>query len=308
MELRTLRYFVAVAEELHFGRAARRVNIAQPPLSQQIQKLESELGTQLLERTKRDVRLTPAGAMFLESARLILRQTQAAIAAVRETGTGLVGHLKIGLINTVSFHSQLFFALRQLRLQHPGVAVTLKIMNSAEQIMALETGQIHIGFVRMPVKSRSLVLETVLTERLFVALPPGHPLAGETGPIRTAELAQENFVLLPRSAGFGLSEHTLQLCKKAGFFPQVVQEVAEPQMLTGLVQAGFGVAFVPETTQALPRSGVVYRPLEPTETVDVAMAFPRTDKATGTEELLAILRDEHLGEEPPAGGLQTGGS
>ncbi len=291
MELRTLRYFVAVAEELHFGRAARRVNIAQPPLSQQIQRLEEELGTKLLERTKRMVRLTAAGEMFLESARLILRQTQAAVSAVRDAATGVVGQLSIGLINTVSFHPDVFVALHRFHERHPAVAVSLRIMNSADQVAALENGQIHIGFVRMPIKARSIVTATFLTERLFVALPPGHPLAGSDDPLRIDVLADQDFVLLPRSVGFGLSEHTLQLCKRAGFFPRIVQEVAEPQMLTGLVQAGFGVAFVPETSRRLPRDGVVYRPIDPPDSVEVAVAYPRNERARGSDEFLAVLSE-----------------
>lgn len=289
MELRTLRYFVAVAEELHFGRAARRVNIAQPPLSQQIQRLEVELGAKLLERTKRMVKLTPAGEMFLESARLILRQTQAAVAAVKAAGSGVVGQLSIGMINTTSFHPDVFVALHAFRQEYPGVALTLKIMTSAEQVSALEDGRIQLGFVRMPIKARSLTTRTVLTERLYVALPPGHRLAFSGDPIEVAELANEDFVLLPRSAGYGLSEHTLHLCKEAGFYPRIVQEVAEPQMLTGLVQAGFGAAFVPETSRRLPREGVVYRPITPSDTVDVAAVYPSKDRAAGTDEFIEVL-------------------
>ena len=274
MEFRTLRYFVAVAEELHFRHAAERVQIAQPALSQQIRKLEDQLGVKLFSRTKRSVALTPSGEFFLQAARSIIRQTDAAVAGVRAGREGVIGHLDIGLINAVDFRGQVFSVLREFRARCPGVAVTLKVMTSVEQIRALHRGEIQVGFVRLPIRDRSVVLETMLKEELLVALPPGHRLAKRNA-IRLAELANDPFVMLPRQAGFGLSDQCWRLCKQAGFSPTISQDASELQTMTGLVAAGFGVSLVPASGCMLPRRGVLYKPLRPTQTVEIAAAYSK---------------------------------
>lgn len=290
MDLRTLRYFVAVAEELHFGRAAQRLHMAQPPLSQQIRKLELELGVQLFTRNKRSVALTQPGEFLLESARLILLQTQTAVAGVRAAGKGLVGNLAIGLINAVTFQGEIFAVLREFRERHPGVATSLKVMTSVEQIAALQQGQIHLGFLRAPVHERTITAETIMTEELLVALPPQHPLAQREGPVHIRELSQEPFVMLPRSAGFGLSEQTLRICKRGGFIPHISQEASELQTLCGLVAAGFGISLVPSSALIVPIHGTVYKALEPSETLDTVAAYSAIGRPPALEAFLGILR------------------
>jgi len=289
MELRTLRYFVAVAEELHFGHAAERLHIAQPALSQQIRKLERQLGVQLLSRTKRRVTVTQPGAFLLEAARLILRQADAAVAGVQSARQGLIGRLGIGLITAVTFRGHVFNVLREFRERCPGVAVTLKVMTSVEQIRALHQGEIQIGFVRMPVNDASVALETVVREELLVALPRKHRLA-TAKTIRLADLADDRFVMLPRQAGFGLSAQSWDLCREAGFSPKISQDASELQTMTGLVAAGFGVSLVPASGCMLPRRGVVYRPLRPSQTVEIAAAYSKTSLSPALKAFLEMLR------------------
>jgi DNA-binding transcriptional LysR family regulator len=272
MELRTLRYFLAVAEELHFGRAARRVNIAQPPLSQQIRRLEAELGVQLFVRSKRRVSLTPQGTFLVQAARLLLRQADAAVAGVRAAAEGLVGHLALGLINAITFQGQAFSVLREFRKRYPGIAITLKVLTSVEQVRAIRQGDIDIGLLRLPIHDRSVTTEPLLTEELLAALPRTHRLA-RAKCVRLGDLADDDFVTLPGGTGFGLFEQTMALCREAGFTPRVTQDASELQTLSGLVAAGFGVALIPSSARRLPRPDVVYRPLLPTETVTIGAAY-----------------------------------
>ena len=289
MELRLLRYFVAVAEELHFGRAARRINIAQPPLSQQIRKLERELGAQLFVRSKRRVSLTASGEFLLEAARLILRQAEATVAGVRAAGRGVVGQLSIGLINAVTFHSHVFSVLRAFRQRCPGVAVTLKVMTSVEQIRGLAQGDIDVGLLRLPVRDKRIVTETILVEDLLVALPRGHRLVRSTAvPVR--DLANEPFVMLPGGTGFGLFEQTITLCRKAGFTPHIAQDASELQTMSGLVAAGFGVCLIPSSACRLPRRDVVYRPLSPPQQVEIGAAYSTAPMAPATKIFMELLR------------------
>jgi DNA-binding transcriptional LysR family regulator len=289
MELRTLRYFVAVAEELHFGRAALRVNIAQPPLSQQIRKLEQQLGVQLLTRSNRQVRLTEPGRFFLQAAKSILRQADAALAGVRAVGDAVVGEVAIGLINAVTFRGDVFSVVREFRRRYPGVAVTLKIMTSVEQVRAIRDDVIHVGFVRLPLNERALDVQPFLAEDLLVAVPRGHRLAAVRA-ITLSDLADEPFVMLPRGAGFGLSEQVMNLCKDAGFAPLIAQEASELQTISGLVAAGFGVSLIPSSACMLPRKEVVYRPLDPPQKVEIATVYMAEKLMPAGRAFLGVLR------------------
>lgn len=290
MELRTLRYFVAVAEELHFGRAAQRLNIAQPPLSQQIQKLERELNTQLLVRTKRMVALTPAGEFLLQSARAILQQARAAAAGVRAVGDGVFGTLNIAAINAFAAQGRIYEILGEFRRLHPGVATNLTLMTSVEALAALHTGTIDVAFVRAPIRDRTLASDTVMFEQLLAALPVSHPLAAGEGALSLVELRDEKFVMLPRSAGFGLSEQIMQLCKAAGFAPHVEHDARELPSLVGLVAAGFGVSLVPSSGLIAPPEGVVFRAISPSETVKTICVRRSDDTSRPLVEFVATVR------------------
>jgi DNA-binding transcriptional LysR family regulator len=257
MELRQIRYFVAVAEELHFGRAAARVHIAQPALSRQIRALEEQMGVRLFERDRRRVALTAAGASFLDESKLVLGQLDRAVEAARRADRGELGSLRIGYVPAV-VGTSLPEIVRAFRKRFPGVDVRLQEMNPAMQVDALLAERVDVGFVRGPVHEPALAVQTVLEEPLVAALPLGHRL-GRHKRLAVAMLAGEPFVLQARSRGPGSHDQILAVCRSAGFSPRVVQEGSQLDLLA-LVASGAGVAIVPASLRAIRRAGVLYRP------------------------------------------------
>lgn len=277
MELRHLRYFVAVAEELHFGRAATRLHMAQPPLSQQIRRLEQEIGVRLLDRSQpRRVRLTEAGRIFLAEARRILEQSHRAVQTAQSVHRGEMGHLSVGFVGSATYRI-LPSALRIFRDQFPRVDVSLRPLTTAQQVQALHDAQIDVGFVRPPVSSGEVRLVTLLRETHVVALPDVHPLAALRR-VPVTRLAGERFVLLARPMIPILYDQIIDLCRGAGFCPTVTQEAQQLQTVVCLVAAGVGVAFVPESVRGLRLPGVVYRPLlEAAPSTELALAWRHED-------------------------------
>ena len=274
MEIRHLRYFVAVAEHLHFGRAARELNISQPPLSQQIRALEEELGAQLLWRNRRRVELTEAGRVFLQETKLILEQTSHAVRAVQRTSRGEVGRLVIGFVMSATC-SILPDILQAFRKRYPEVELVLQESTTGSGVKALKEKKIHLCFLRLPVSDEALVSETLLTEELVLAIPKDHRLAEKTS-VSLRLLAGEGFIMFPRSHGSGFHDLIVSLCHQAGFSPKVVQEAAQMHTILSLVAAGIGVALVPESVQPLLREGVRYKPLhEHTPETGIALAWLR---------------------------------
>ena len=259
MELRHLRYFVAVAEELHFGRAAEHLHIVQPALSKQISALEKELGVVLFERTKRRVELTKAGAAFLADALDVLAQADLAADRARAVGRGETGELVIGFIPP-ALNSVLPVALRAYRDRFPDVRLVLRESTNRAAVEGVLTDRMHIAFVRMPFEPRGLQCETVYEETVVVAMPVGHRFA-ELDAVPMAALRDEALVMIPRTQEPELHDYYVALCQEAGFSPRIVHEVTTTLVAVGLVAAGVGVAFVPYSTQAMVRSGMVYRPL-----------------------------------------------
>jgi DNA-binding transcriptional LysR family regulator len=260
MELRHLHYFIAVAEELHFSRAAERLCISQPPLSQQIRDLEDELGVKLFERTKRHVHLTEAGKVFLDRSYLLLAQLEQAIAATQRIGRGEVGQLAIGFVDSAMYTS-LPEMLKGFREQFPAVDLQLQEMTTAQQIQALYDKQIDVGIVRSAISEPGLRVECLLPESLVLALPENHALSAQTQ-VSLSALADELFILFPAKLGPLFYEQIIQSCEKAGFRPKVAQEAVQMQTIIGLVAAGLGIAIVPASMQNFHRSGVIYRPLQ----------------------------------------------
>lgn len=259
MELRHLRYFVAVAEELHFGRAAARLGIAQPPLSQQIRQLEGELGVVLLARTRRRVELTEAGRVFLEEARGILQRVTQAAGAARRAARGETGSLAIGVVASATY-GLLPRVVRAFRERHPDVALTLSVLSTGAQVAALRAGQLQLAIARPPFGDETLVAEPLHEEPVVAALPSGHPLSARRSlPLRA--LAGEPLVLFPRDRRPGWYDFVLGLCREAGFDPVVGQDAPELATAMALVAAGVGVTLVPASVQDLRRSGVDYRSL-----------------------------------------------
>jgi DNA-binding transcriptional LysR family regulator len=264
MELRHLRYFVLVAEELHFGRAARRAGIAQPPLSQQIRALESELGVQLFDRNRRRVELTDAGRALVPEARETLRRAERAAQVARDGARGAYGRLAIGFVGSVAFGFLPEF-ISQYRKHYPGVRLDLWEMTSEQQRSALHEGTIDLGLVRYPVLDSEISFAPLFTEPLVVAISAEHDLGRETDPVPVAALAVERFVMFPRRYGPPFFDQVMSLCHDSGFSPDIVQEAIQMPTIVSLVSAGIGVAIVPGSVRHMGLRGVTYRSLQDAE-------------------------------------------
>jgi DNA-binding transcriptional LysR family regulator len=259
-DLRRLRYFVAVAEELHFGRAARRLNLSQPPLSVQIRTLEREIGTPLLIRTQRRVELTEAGRVLLEDARRLLGQAEAAVIHARRAAEGAIGRLSIGFVSTVDY-SILPPLVRRFRHKHPGIALKLLELTGDRQQALLQSGELDLGLSILPSPAPGLTMRPVLREPLIAAVPANHPLAGRRR-IALRSLSAEAFIQFPRELAPGLYDLAIAACQKAGFTPHLAQEAIQMQTILGLVAAGLGVAVVPHCMSKLQRPDVRYLALD----------------------------------------------
>ncbi|MGQ7791197.1 LysR substrate-binding domain-containing protein [Faunimonas sp. B44] len=265
MDLRQFRYFVAVAEELHFTRAAERLNIGQPPLSLQIQAIERELGVILLKRTRRNVELTPVGELFLKEARLALLQAERAVQTVTRAAKGEMGTLRLSFITSVPLVKIFTSAVRAFRSALPDVHLELKCRSSVKIIDDVLLGKVDVGFTRPSTATllpTSITAIPVYSDRLMAVLPVDHPLNAKSGPLRMEELREENFVLRPRGSGTGFYEQVFDLCAEAGYSPRVVQIAIEATTTLGLVAAGVGVTVAPEALQAINVHDVVWRELD----------------------------------------------
>ena len=282
MELRHLRYFVAVARELHFGRAAEGLAIAQPALSQQIQKLEHEVGARLLRRTNRKVELTEPGRLFFSEAEAILARSDQAIQAARRAERGEIGRLAVGFVSSATY-DVLPPVVRGFRRRHAGVALTLLELTTAEQIAALEAGRLDLGFVRTPPDSPRLEQRVLVEEEFLAALPASHRLA-RSRRLALRDLCDDPFLVFPRTMAMGLYDRIVSACREAGFSPNIVQEATQPPVILGLVAAGLGVALVPECVRRLKWRNVVYRPLHgprPRTNLTLAWRNPPDSPAVG---------------------------
>lgn len=295
IETRLLRQFIAVAEELHFHRAAERLHMAQPPLSQAIRKLEEEIGARLFERTNRSVTLTAAGASFLETARRLIAQLNEGVEQARRMAAGIEGRLVITFIDTAHY-AALPPILRAFRSRYPNIELTLREATTVEQIEALEAGEADVGFMRQPGSSRHrMTLESVCKEAILVALPEDHHWASAKI-VRLSELAAEAFVSTPRLEGPGFHDQFIALCRLAGFSPRIVQEARQMQTVAGLVAGGLGVALVPASLAQARRSGVTFRPIEVKAPenlrhADLLMAWDASRTSPARDSLLQLVRE-----------------
>ena len=288
LELRHLRYFLAVAEELHFGRAAARLRMSQPPLSMQIRALETVVGTPLFERSRRRVTLTRAGEVLLGEARHILSRAEGAIAAARGAGRGEIGELAIGFVSTADYNV-LPPLLRDFRARAPGVRLTLREATTDVQLRALTERAIDAGFVLPPVEDPELDYRPIHREPLVAALPEHHPLAAGTGPIRLRQLAEAPFLLFPRTLAPRLHDEIVSFCRSCGFSPRVEQEAVQMQTIASLVSAGIGVALMPASLRHLGRTGVVYKSLlERGPLTELGIAWRRGDALPALQVMLEV--------------------
>jgi DNA-binding transcriptional LysR family regulator len=289
MELRALRYFSALAEELHFGRAAKRLAMTQPPLSQAIGNLERELGVRLFDRTRRRVALTHAGAAFLEEARATLAHATQAIETARRADRGEVGRLAVGYLAATAY-SLLPLVLRDFARGFQGVKLELRELTLPQQFEALLRGDIEVGLLRPPVAPAELASETVLSERFVLALPVRHPLCALRR-VPAKRLAGERFIMFPRQPGLVFHDLVMDFCLRSGFTPRVAQEANQTHTVVGLVSAGIGVALVPASTQKIALAGVAYRPLrEATPYAKTAVAWRRADASPVVAAFLDVAR------------------
>ena len=299
MELRYLRYFIAVAEDLSFSHAAERLHVDQSALSRRIQDLESELTVPLFTRTRHRVQLTAAGVAFLEEARRLMADTTVAIETARRAARGEVGRLDIAYIGALS-DVLIPRLLREFRARFPDVAVSLRHLRPAQQITALLSGQIHLGFIGLPNPEyeTQLVFEVFRRDPMQIALPAGHPMLASKQ-LRLGDLAKEKFIFLTRTGSPLYYDWMMKLCHEAGYHPQIVQEVEYRQTATELVAAGYGVALFPATARHWLQEEVVFRPLKGLPLYDHSIAWRRGDQSPAIQAFLNLLRQEVI-SKPPA--------
>lgn len=296
MELRHLRYFVTVAEEGHVTRAAERLGMQQPPLSQQIRALERELGVQLFRRKPRGVELTEPGRTFLSDARAVLAHIDHAFAATHRTARGEEGRIAIGFTSSAPFHPFVPRVIRAFRDSVPQVALTLEESGTTELIDDLRGERVDAAFIRTPVANQmGLTVDLLLDEAMVVALPSSHALAEhrpDGAALSLAMLAAETFIVYRRRSGPGLYDAIFAACHGAGFSPQVGQEAPRIVSTLNLVAAGLGIAIVPASLQRMQMDGVIYRPLQgqPQPRAPLLLATRRGDTGPVVRRFLNLVK------------------
>lgn len=310
MELKHLRAFIALAEDLHFGRAALRLGIAQPQLSTLIQSLEAVLGVVLFDRTRRHVALTDAGRIFLPEVRATLAQAERARRMAVRAARGEIGKLDIGFTGSAPFNGAMPSIISRFRHRWPDIQMSLREMSTSDQFQALRAETLDIGFARPgePAETEGVSLCTVLEEPLFAVLPGDHPRAGSSL-LSVAALAGEPFILHPRHIGTGLHDKVMSLCAQAGYRPQVVLEAHQMSTIVSLAAAGLGVSIVPEAMRRIHVEGASFVPLEEAEATMVLSVAVRTgDPRPAIGHFLEIVKTfraeqtatEDQGEHPAA--------
>lgn len=291
MEIRQLNLFVAVAEELHFGRAADRLHMAQPPLSQQIRQLENELGVKLFQRTTRSVELTAAGREFLKHARHVLDAITEAELAAKAGGSGEYGRVRVGFAGAATRHLLPTLA-REVKARYPNIELVLRgnlYANAAQE--ALSRGDIDLGFVRLPFSLPGLSYRAIEEEKLVCVVPSGHNLAGRKS-VSIAELADESFVTFPRDTGSTLRAITNKVCWDAGFSPKVVQEAPDSYTIHAMVSAGQGVSLALSSTTNVSQPGAVYLPIRGSlPRLQSAIAWKSDNESSALAAVLKVAED-----------------
>jgi DNA-binding transcriptional LysR family regulator len=289
VELRQLRSFIVLADELHFSRAAERLHIVQPALSKQIKALETDLGFSLVSRQQRGVELTAAGAVFRDQVEVMLRRLDRSVDSARATAAGRAGSLDLGFVRAAMW-SILPGALRDFRLAAQNIELRLHELASAPQLQQLRDGILDAGLVRLPMRDDELNFEVIFTERLVVVLPSDHRLAGETR-IDLAKLAEETFITLPRRIEPGFYDRSVAQCYEFGFGPKLLEETRGFAAMIGMVGIGMGVTLIPATSAAPQWPNVVVRPLTRTSIgLELALVRRRDVASPALDRLTAALR------------------
>ncbi|WP_369930362.1 LysR family transcriptional regulator [Xanthomonas sp. NCPPB 2632] len=281
IELRHLRYFIAVADELHFSRAAERLGMSQPPLSQQIRDLESLLGLRLLRRTNRRVELTDAGRVYLDAARDIVARVDAAADQARRAERGEIGELHVAFTRSTPLIERFPRAIRAFRDAYPAVRLVLVERNTLRQVACLLEGSQHVGLLRGGALPATLVSHKLVDDPLVAVLRADHPLATrKRARLRMDELADERFVVFSRAAGTGVHDQLLSMCRNAGFVPRIAQEAGESSTMIGLVAAGLGVAVLPDSLRHVRVDGVAYVAIDSPDAASALHVTHRRDDAS----------------------------
>lgn len=295
MDLRQLRYFVAVAEELSFTAAAARLNISQPPLSMQIKALEDGLGTLLFDRSRRSIALTEAGKVLLEHARQNLSHLAYAVDLTQRAGRGEAGLLRVAFTGSVPLVASFANLVKRFRSEWPLARLEIVHMATGRQLQALAERRIDVGLLRPSHLFRApshLKLDVFWKDELRVVLPSGHALAARKGRIPVGALAGEPFILFPRGIGCGLYDHVMGLCNSAGFVPQVVQEAQEGPTIVGLVAAGVGLSLLPDAYAKVNAGGVAYARLEAASAASqLYTAYRADDRSPLLRRFVRLARD-----------------
>jgi DNA-binding transcriptional LysR family regulator len=291
MEFRHLRYFVAVAEELHFTRAAERLGIKQPPLSCQIRQLERELGTSLFHRLTRGVELTETGTLLLDEARRILDQVERIKAGVQSRARGETGCIHLGFAGATCFQPLVPGIISAHRERYPGVLVSPEERNTPLLVAGLRSGEIDVAFIRPPLHdSEGLEVEPLVEEPMVIVLPESHPRAGDRS-MALAALAEETLLLFPRTVGPGLHDAIIASCQRAGFSPKLGQEAPQISTTVHMVAAGFGVSIVPQSIAQIHLAGVAYIRIEDeAPRAPISLAYRRDDRSTTVRNFVASAR------------------
>jgi DNA-binding transcriptional LysR family regulator len=295
MDIRQLRYFVAVAEELNFSQAARRLHMSQPPLSQQVKAMEEELGTILLERTRRSVRLTEPGRLFLIQARSILAQLDGAGDEVRRAARGEAGEIRMAFTGSVPMFEPFPRFIQAFRERFPAVRVEMGHLSSGAQLQAIADRRIDVGFLRPShqfAPGPDIETRSIWEDELLAVLPSSHRLARARAGVRMADLADEPFILFPRGIGCGLYDHVMGLCSQAGFAPRVAQEAREGVTILALIAAGTGISILPDTYRNASIPGVVLRPIAKAASKSrLLLAWRAGDRTPLLERFLAMAHE-----------------
>ena len=290
MEFRHLRYFLVLAEELHFGRAARRLAISQPPLSMNIQQLEASVGARLLDRNSKSVQLTPAGRAFVPQARALLDQAVQAARLAKDVAEGMAGSLQVGFVGTMLYRG-LPPLLQRFQAQHPRLRVTLRELSSSDQLIELAQDRLDVGFVHTTRVPPGLSQILVSSQPFVACLPAAHPLARQGGALAPAQLRGEPFAMVSRAVSPDYHDRIVALCSEAGFTPDVRYELRHWLSVVSLVAQGMGVAVVPQSLAQSALAGAVFLPLAtPTGNYDTYCLWGGARDSAALTGFLEVVR------------------
>ena len=289
MEFRQLRYFLAVANHLHFTRAAEQLGMAQPPLSQQIKNLEREVGAPLFRRLTRGVELTEAGEILKQDAQRLVDAAELALVRVRSAARGQIGRIALGFAGSVVFHPLVARAVRDFRQRYPSVIISSNEGNSVDLAQRLREGALDAAFIRLPADCTSLKAEKLVEEGMLAVLPASHRLAG-ADEVALRDLANDSFVMFPRQIGPDLFDSIVGACLAAGFSPQMAQESPQISSTINMAAAGFGIALVPRSLRNVLAEGVTYHPVaDASLTSTIALVYRASERSQAVLNLVAQI-------------------